>query len=268
MRLSKAQARAHQNACRLLKKPVLTMDERIYVLTHWQAGATQLNGLVGAYFTPQKLAMAMMTDLTPGRILDLCAGIGVLAFYARIHLQWEGPCELVCVDSNPAYVEVGRKVVPEARWHCADIFHLTQLRERGELKPFDWVITNPPWGTADRTSNAPRYRGRCFEYHALDIASDLANDGLCLLPQNSVPFRCSGARDNSEAPEEMLLECQRFKEQTGIELEQGCATDTAIYSSEWQGLEAPAIEIALIDFRAARCRRQRYQTADLFAATG
>lgn len=51
-RLSKAQAKAHQEACALLAKDVLTFDEKWQVYETWQESATHVNNLAGAFFTP------------------------------------------------------------------------------------------------------------------------------------------------------------------------------------------------------------------------
>jgi 2-polyprenyl-3-methyl-5-hydroxy-6-metoxy-1,4-benzoquinol methylase len=42
---------------------------------------------------------------------------------------------MVCIEKNPDYVAVGRKVVPEATWICADVFDLP-----ADLGRYDRVV--------------------------------------------------------------------------------------------------------------------------------
>ncbi|WP_165420444.1 hypothetical protein [Edaphobacter modestus] len=44
-RLSKQLTALHAQACALLQKDVLTFDERVFVLDHWQEGANHINSL-------------------------------------------------------------------------------------------------------------------------------------------------------------------------------------------------------------------------------
>ncbi|MEM6617579.1 MAG: hypothetical protein AAF619_13740, partial [Pseudomonadota bacterium] len=47
--------------------------------------------------------------------------------------------ELVCVEINPAFVEIGKKMIPEATWICADVFDVLDI----ELGHFDCAVSNP-----------------------------------------------------------------------------------------------------------------------------
>lgn len=145
----------------------------------------------------------------------------------------------MCVERNPAYVAVGRKVLPEATWICADILDLPAM----QLGEFDACVANPPFGALARVSDAPGYRGRRFEYHAIAIAALFARYGVFLVPQTSAPFRSSG-RPNIiwEADEEY----QRFHRATGLELMPGCGWDTSYYTGEWRGA-SPIVEIVTCD---------------------
>ncbi|WP_461326571.1 class I SAM-dependent methyltransferase [Bradyrhizobium barranii] len=96
------------------------------MLDNWHEGANHISTSAGAFFTPTGLARDFAIDACGGRTIDLCAGIGMLAFHVfwRAHYareRDEPPKEIVCIECNPAYVEVGRKVLPEARWICADV---------------------------------------------------------------------------------------------------------------------------------------------------
>lgn len=245
-KLTKAQAKAHQAATDLLRKDFLTEDDRWFVLENWQESATHINSTAGAFFTPCGLARDFNIEVTGPRILDLCAGIGALAFMAWNKSMWgREPVEIVCVELNPDYAAVGRKILPEATWIVADIFDLPDLGH------FDCAISNPPFGAIKRQGKAPRFTGREFEYHVIDIASDLADYGVFILPQMSAPFIYSG-HPHYEVRESDNY--RAFSKATGIELGSNCGIDTSYYRDDWRGV-APSVEIVTTDFLEAGARR-------------
>lgn len=255
-KLTKIEARNHAKACELLQKDRLTIDERIFVLDNWHEGANHVNSAAGAFFTPSGLARDFILDAGGRRGIDLCAGIGGLAFWLVLH---ERVRELVCVEINPDYIEVGRKIVPEATWIQADVFDLPELG----LGHFDFAVSNPPFGKSPRRAGkAARYTGSTFEYHVMDLARDVADAGTFIVPQNSAPFVFSGQRNYQSKPSAAYLQ---FSEQTGIELGAGCGVDTDLYRNDWHGV-SPATEIVLADFAEARQRLPTSTQTDLFAA--
>ncbi|MBI5940132.1 MAG: methyltransferase [Caulobacterales bacterium] len=255
-KLSKAQYRTHQQACDLLTKDRLTEDDRWFVLENWQESARHVNSQAGAFFTPPMLARDFAIETCGPRIIDLCAGIGMLAFMAWNKSDWgRQPIELVCVEQNPDYVEVGRKVLPEATWIVGDIFALPNLGH------FDCAIGNPPFGATPRAGTGPRYRGRAFEYHVIDVASDIADWGTFIIPQTSAPFRYSGQPHYEWRPGETY---EAFRKQTGIELGANCGIDCDFHKDGWRGV-APTVEIVTADFQLAREARRPAQV-DLFEA--
>lgn len=251
-KLTKAEAKAHAEAVALLEKPVLTDDDRIFFMENWQESANHVNSTAGAFFTPPGLARDFAVDVTStGRVIDLCAGIGSLS----LAVYWHGyysrrdageTLELVCVELNPEYVEIGRRLLPEATWVCGSIFDLPDLGE------FDWAISNPPFGNIKTGGDwKGKYTGADFEFRTIEIASRIARHGTFIIPQQSAGFRLSGAhyyehsdneRDGFRAPK-----YQKFQEQTGIRLDAGCGVDTTYYKDEWHGV-SPQVEIACADF--------------------
>ncbi|MFB6670759.1 methyltransferase [Streptomyces parvus] len=219
----------------------LTPTEREFVLDNLlEEGTARLDG---AFFTPGGLAVDMVIEaFGSGRVIDLCAGIGRLAWTARHYLGSHGAArEIVCVEKNPEYVRVGRKILPEATWILGDVFDVPNMDLGG---PFDAALANPPYGAVARGGRtAPRYTGSQFEYHVIDIAAEVARHGVFLVPQKSAPFRISG-HTNFERVQEARYE--RFERQTGITLEQGCSGDTSRYIDEWRDA-APRTEIVVAD---------------------
>jgi predicted RNA methylase len=256
-KLTKQQAALHAQACALLEKDVLTFDDRLFVLSHWQESANHINGVAGAFFTPPSLARDFSIEVCGHSIIDLCAGIGSLSF-AAFHFGarfGSTPPKITCVEINPAYVDVGRKVLPEATWILADALDLP-----ASLTAFDCAIANPPFGSIKQAGKSLRYTGRNFEYKLIDVASDRAKYGVFLIPQSSAPFRFSGVRSFEETSVEKY---QRFTEQTAIELEPSCGIDTSITQNEWHGVSV-STEIVVTDFEEARVRRGRIEPSDYF----
>jgi len=256
-KLTKQQIKDHCAACDLLRKDHLDWDERVFVLENWREDAEHMNSAAGAFFTPFELAQTFSVEVSwggPGsaRILDLCAGIGALSFH--LYGGWGQQPEVTCVELNPAYAEVGRKVVPDARWIVGNAFEVT-----GELGNFDFVIGNPPFGRIKHAGAALRYTGSQFEYQIIDLASDLGDYGVFIIPQMSAPFRYSGAqsyrREESEA-------YQKFRDQTAVELGASCGINTDFARDLWRGT-SPKTEVVVCDFTEARAARKAAQ-ADLF----
>lgn len=238
-KLSKRQAKSHQEAEQILAKPKLTDDDKQFVIENWQESATHVNSAAGAFFTPWGLATDAMIELGgwkfEGSVLDLCAGMGTLSLAAQ---QLSRVSRIVCVELNPAYAAVGRKMVPDAEWVEASIF------AHEEWGQFDHAISNPPFGKIKRDGAAPRYKGGEFEYHVIDIAAHHAEFGTFIIPNMSSGFTLSDDLGYRR------LESQKyttFVKQTGISLEPGCGVDTRVYADEWHGV-SPAVEIACTEF--------------------
>lgn len=252
-RLTKPEAKAHAEAVAVLQKDVLSDDEKEFVRQHWQESAENVNSAAGAFFTPwsQALDFALELDINGPRVIDLCAGIGTLAgavWHRQTGNRWAGapPVDLVCVEMNPQYVEIGKKLLPEATWVQASIFDMPDLGH------FDWAISNPPFGKVDRHGGgAPRYTGGEFEYHVIDIASHIADAGSFILSAGSVPYSISTQYGYRQTPNRKY---DAFVKQTGIELHPGIGVDTRVYGDDWHGVKV-ATEHAYVDFDELRGHR-------------
>lgn len=256
-RLTKQQSKAHNQALELVTLDRdLTENEKEFVLEHFQEASTATHNLDGAFFTPEPLARDLSIEVSGDRIIDLCAGIGRLAWSCRDlwGRRWnnEPARDIVCVEKNPDYVTVGRKILPEATWICADVLAVPTLG----LGAFDTAISNPPFGAIARSGDAPGYTGPRFEYHVIAVAATLAQFGAFILPQASAPFRYSGEPYYSEARER---ECTKFEEQTRIQLGPGAGFDTSIYADSWRGV-SPKVEVAVCDFAEREARTEKVPT--------
>ena len=128
-RLTKAEAKKHHEAEQLLDKDTWTHADREFFTQHWQESANHVNTTAGAFFTPLDYAMDVALDVGPGKIVDLCAGIGTLSYAAMLRNGTEN-VHITCIELNPAYVEIGRKMIPQARWITGD----TARRQVHELR--------------------------------------------------------------------------------------------------------------------------------------
>jgi hypothetical protein len=196
----------------------------------------------GSVFAPLVLARDLAIEVVGDRIIDLGAGIGHLAWSCRdLCWPWNGQPtrEFVCIEKNPLYVRVGRKIMPEATWIWADILDLPGMG----LGQFNTAIANPRFGAIARSGNAPGYTGRRFEYHAIAVAAGLAGHGVFIVPHEAAPFRYSGRPSFVLNPDE---ECHRHRG-TGIELESSCGIDTSYCADDWRGVP-PRVEVVTCDF--------------------
>lgn len=249
-KLTKAQAKAHAAAVERLQQESLTEDDKEFVYRNWNEGANHVNGAAGAFFTPFDMAFDFAIDAGGGRIIDLCAGIGMLSYAVWCRSEWnERRPNITCIERNADYVEVGRKLLPEATWIHADVLDVLDMGlHTGPEGRFDSAISNPPFGNIRRTKNSPRYAGKDFEYHVIDIAAHLADYGAFIVPQMSAGFSLSG-RPNYER--QTSGRAVAFQELTGLHFDAGCGVDTALYKDEWKGV-SPICEIVCIDFTEAR----------------
>jgi predicted RNA methylase len=241
-RLSKREVAAHREAEQLLKLERLNDDQRQFVLDNWNEGARHMNSAAGAFFTPSALALdaALMggcnicSDVEQFRVIDLCAGIGTLGLAAWWRTNKRA--QVTCVEINPDYCEVGRKLFPEAQWICADVNALPSWLGR-----FDVALANPPFGKVAKIKG-PRYSGES-DLAVIDIASGLARMGCFIMPTGSLPFSFSGRQYYERRENERY---ERFRKATGIELE--CESiDCAFYAEGWRGVR-PNVEVVTCDF--------------------
>ena len=205
----------------ILQQEVLSEDDKLYVLNHWRP--TGQYKLAGAYFTPPMLARDFNIEIGGwGHIVDLCAGIGALSYFC-----YEPGLTMTCVEINPDFVRVGKKIVPEATWILADVMEWTPD------EPFDWAISNPPFGPIGGQSR--------FEYAVAEKAHAITKLGSTfLLPQSACPFKSSGMAGYTDVKNAAY---ERFSARTGVQFRRSCI-DTTVYEEDWYGLSKwPKVEV-------------------------
>lgn len=239
MKLSKNQIEAHKKALDLVHSDkALNIDERFFVVENYREDATHINSAAGAFFTPVELAQSMQTEICEGaHIVDLCAGIGTLSLLTLIN---NSPKSLTCVELNLDYVNVGKRILPEANWICADALSYEFDRQ------FDMAISNPPFGKIKTSDWKGKYTGSEFEYKVYDKASQIADFSAFIIPAKSAGFIQSGRSGRVETTNTLL---ERFQKDTGIIFQASCV-DTSFCEDDWHGVK-PKVEIVLAKFRKA-----------------
>lgn len=230
-RISKRLLSKHQEALQILEKEELTYDDKIFVFENFHEGASGGNSFAGAFFTPIDFAPTFaMEAYSNGRIVDMCAGIGALTWgiYRQKKIA-NREINITCIEFNPEYVRIGKKLMPEVNWIEGDI---TDASLWESIVPFDMAISNPPYGKIKTGVNTVdlQYTGSEFELKALEIATKISDHATFLIPQMSTPFKYSGDQPDQDgyyAKPGRSKKYDKFSEQTGIELQfnMGISTD-------------------------------------------
>ncbi|MPQ46881.1 methyltransferase [Marinifilum sp. N1E240] len=247
-KLTKTQIKQHEEACKILEKESLTFDDKLFVLANWNEGANNNNAQAGAFFTPYLLARDFKLEIYEqnNKIIDLCSGIGALSLPHYSFCEMMGyEIDITCVELNHSYLEVGKKILPKAKWVQGSALDLGMLKGLGH---FNQCISNPPFGKIKTDDNKNlKYKGSEFELKIMEIGSYIADYGTFLVPQNSTPFRYSGRPyfedlryedDGDRLPNKV----KKFIKETGLNPDFNVGIDTSIYLKDWKGV-SPLCEV-------------------------
>ncbi len=207
----------------------LTIDEKIYVLKNWNPQASHNVGKTGTFFTPYDLARDLAIEVIGiGTIVDVCAGIGALSFAEEI--MGGGGAKHICIENNPTFIEVGKRILPDAKWILGDAF---DAKTWGQIGSAYEVISNPPFLKIKPTNfTRLNYTGGKSIYALAEIALQYVKFATFIVDQQSCPFRFSGCMNYQEVSNK---EYEKFKDQTGIIFE-ATSIDTSVYLKEWSGV--------------------------------
>lgn len=260
-KLTKAQTKAHQQALEICQQDTLSHDEKVFVMENYHEGANHMNGFAGAFFTPLDLGRSFaMETMFDQSVVDICAGIGMLswAIYRDCQIR-EKEIDITCIEQNHQYVEIGRKIMPEANWICGDATDAELWMELCNVENSDgthhWMkfkqaISNPPFGNIKTGANTLplKYKGAEFDLKIVEIGSIVAEYGTYLLPQMSTPFKYSGSQSDPDGyyPKAgRSSKYDKFTKQTGIEFAFNMGID-ATTGIEWKGV-SPVCEIVSVE---------------------
>ena len=212
----------------------LEQHERDFIYAHFDEAYYGHVSQSGAFFTPVEMAKEFHLDVPGGRgsrVVDLCAGIGMLSYIQyKNNYNYDRPKEIVCVELNPEFVRIGKKLLPEATWICGDVLDKSLWEELG---PFDAAYGNPPFSKIKSTSDTSwlSYTGPEFEFKVMEVAARVADRSAFLIPQTSAPFKCSGQSGFSDNPNAKYT---KFLTDTGVMLTNGIGIDFAFYQNDWK----------------------------------
>jgi len=244
-KLTKKESANHNRVMELVHSDKqLTYDEKEFILQNYAGDAV---GATGAFFTPEMLSWDFIIDAgCTGRCIELCAGIGRLSFD---QYQRNKPEHITCVELNPEYVKIGKRVLPEAEWVTGDALTFSSADR------YDVVYGNPPFGKI-KTSEVKtgKYSGSEFEYKVIEHGSTLAPYGVWIVPQGSAGFVYSGVRCYERRESSKY---QRFSQDTGWMFEAGCGIDTSIYRDQWHGTNV-VCEVLTVEYFCDPKQTQRY----------
>jgi len=234
-RVTKRESTNHNRVMELVHSDMqLTQDDKEFIFNNYRGDGI---GATGAFFTPEMLAWDFILDAgCNGDCIELCAGIGRLSYYQFLR---NNPTHITCVELNPEYVMIGKRVLPEAEWITGDALQYTPDRF------YRVAYGNPLFGNI-KTSHAytGRYTGAEFEYKVIDHASKFSSMGVWIVPQGSAGFVYSGAQyyDRRES-----VKYVKFHNQTGYTLHPGVGIDSSIYKDEWNGTKV-IVESVIVDY--------------------
>ena len=193
-----------------------------------------------AYFTPLDLAydFALMSP-THGFILDACAGIGVLSYAATIRDHYEKNIrQIICIEKNPEFVAIGKKLVPQADWYCGSIFDESlhkQILKKHNIYKYDCMMSNPPFGTISMkyVPKAERkwlqYHGKEFEMAVIEVGVKLAEYASYILPVQSCTFQVSGTPFHQHKENRKFNRLKHHLKEPNL-IQQWSSIDTSVYS--------------------------------------
>jgi hypothetical protein len=265
-RLTKPEIRQHVLAMEYIKElpSVTALDQKeqyeLFVLEKFDPSYSCAHLVVnaGIFFTPVELAKDFRVEAQGHKsIIDLCAGIGHLSYWMQDWIKWEN-VKLVCVEINPEFVAVGKVLVPNATWICADILDPEFPTKYLDNETFSIAIANPPFGKnmAMKKTTHLNYTGGSFEFKTIEIASKIARSGAFIIPQNNSPIIHYPERGQSSSNHSK--EYLKFNNETGITLECNCGINAN--GHEWRGA-SPKVEIVTCDFTSNKPIRKKKRSA-------
>lgn len=169
------------------------------------------------------------------KVCPHCAGIGGLARAALDRWEQHPWLRVVCVEINPDYVAVGKRVVPEAEWLQID---MREAEAQLAGLQVEQVVSNPPFGNVAGCKQA--------HYVAAEIAARLGRrGGVFIMPAGALPWRFSGRQGFEHVPNARY---EKWSRESGVVLSPNCGVDTtpSLQEEPFHGTN-PGVEICLVE---------------------
>ena len=176
-------------------------------------GKRILNGL---YYTKPAIVDTMLDGIhlaDKQQLLDPCCGSGIILLHIE-HAELE---QLFGIDNDPIAVMIAKANLM-SKYNESELYpqiYLLDFLKHGKSglsgKQFDYIITNPPWGS-DKQGNGEE-KSTCFFQHALPHLND-KGEMVFLLPTSLLKIKRHEAfREfvkNETCVEQMILHQERF----------------------------------------------------------
>jgi predicted RNA methylase len=240
-KITRAASKLHDEAMAILNlSRSLSEEEQEKVFRQYNPMAEHNVGKGAIFFTPFDLAreFSLAAECT-GTVIDLGAGIGALAKQMVWRNRWSNiHRRLVCVEISPVFVEIGKKLVPEAEWYCGDIFDVDFMQSLGE---FDLAISNPPYGHIPSEKTRLVTKGPA-QWRAIEVALRLAWGGaVFIIPEQDLDYSIREQKYRENSNREKYLD----KNFPGVYV-MPSSFDAGVYQDQWTGA-APNVQIASIE---------------------
>lgn len=159
-----------------------------FIFTYWMPGAEHSIGKGGIFFTPPEYALSVAwVSSATGRVLEPTAGIGVIAHkLIQFRGLQPGCVDITCIEQQPKFVEIGKRLIPEATWLCGDTADILP-----KLPMFDSCIGNPPFG------RVPTLKGEAHYLICSLMCRHTKHGGVMLLPANAHDQQSTGDKPST-----------------------------------------------------------------------
>lgn len=238
----------------LLKKDILTPDEIEYIYDNLNPLMIDNCSERGVFFTPTDLCRDVATFFPKhGHIVDICGGIGKLSYWLRNYDYYERTIKsLTIIELNPQFVEIGKKLLPQANWINGNVFDKSiwdDITKDLEGNKFDYAVSNPPFGrlTVDPIIDTSwiNYQGD-LDVMVLELVLRYSkNGGYMIIPPASCDFRFSGRPYHEYITNKKLEKFRKFNPDLFFRMEAD-GIDCSLYVDEWDNTKV-MVEVARIN---------------------
>jgi predicted RNA methylase len=199
MRFTKGDIQSHEKAQALIsgcdplaeESIILSIEDTLFCFDNWLPGVAMPDSSwrKQAFFTSYPLAqqVAMEFDGDGDVYVDICAGVGILAFALIQHLSDSGKKgTVICIEKEPAFIEIGKKLVPQAIWIEGDALS-EELWDNLPMQP-DFFITNPPFNIKTDKSEWLKAPEPCLGFIEAGLKKTRQSSGIAILPQKYASY--------------------------------------------------------------------------------